>query len=284
MDALSNVYINSVEDMIDKLKTLNSIEVVLDMKVPVAGEQVPQVQIKSGNEALFKISGEFIENEMPQIPEEFVIIIKIDKFNPPPVGTSKREDFDPVVHMEIEPEGADEEEVKDAGEEEPEPEEVDEESKLLLKPTVPNIHKLWLRLTPTRNEFINLIAECFSEGMESLRTFERWSRHEDLVPYVQVLESWDDKVCDEWEPPDDNYLNCDEWLEDHPLFVNQRSIVSEQINEAFDKSEIYLEFLNPLVHQYWENQQIDYEMIKHERLKSAVDTIDMLLDRFLSQK
>ena len=151
-----------------------------------------------------------------------MITVRVDKFNPPPLGTSKREDFDPVVHMEIEQEGDDEEEeeAKAAGGEEPEPEEEDEETKYLYKPTVPNIHKLWLRLTPTRNEFINLIAECFSEGMESLRTFERWSRHEDLLPYVQVLESWDDKVCDEWEPPDDNYLNCDEWLEDHPLFVN----------------------------------------------------------------
>jgi hypothetical protein len=29
---------------------------------------------------------------------------------------------------------------------------------------------------------------------------------------VKVLESWDDKVCDEWDPPDDNNLNCDDWL------------------------------------------------------------------------
>jgi hypothetical protein len=35
---------------------------------------------------------------------------------------------------------------------------------------------------------------------------------------VKVLESWDDKVCDEWDPPDENNLNCDEWLMGNELF------------------------------------------------------------------
>jgi hypothetical protein len=98
-----------------------------------------------------------------------------------------------------------------------------------------------------------LIEESFSEGIESLKTFERWSRHGELLPYVQVLESWDDKVCDEWDPPDDTFLNCDEWLEDHPLFVNQRLYITDLINSAFDNSELFLEKLQPFLHQYWEN-------------------------------
>ena len=56
--------------------------------------------------------------------------------------------------------------------------------------------------------------------MDCLKNFERWSRHEELVKYVKVLESWDDKVCDEWEPPDDPQLNCDDWLHDNPIFIN----------------------------------------------------------------
>ena len=65
--------------------------------------------------------------------------------------------------------------------------------------------------------------------MDSLRTFERWSRHEDLLPYVRVLESWDDKVCDEWESPDDNYLNCDDWLQDEPMFTRQSDLIRDLI-------------------------------------------------------
>ena len=36
--------------------------------------------------------------------------------------------------------------------------------------------------------------------------------------YEAVLEDWDDRVCEEWEPPDQIYLNCDEWLLDNKLY------------------------------------------------------------------
>jgi hypothetical protein len=77
---------------------------------------------------------------------------------------------------------------------------------------VVNLNKIWLSIKPQRSEFSGVLIECFTEGLECLKHFERWSRHEDLLPYVKVLESWDDKVCDEWDPPDDNNLNCDDWL------------------------------------------------------------------------
>jgi len=82
---------------------------------------------------------------------------------------------------------------------------------------------------------VSLIQETFSEGLECLKHFERWSRHEDLLPYVNVLESWDDKVCDEWDPPDDNNLNCDEWLQENYYFQKQNDLVNEQMNLAFNK-------------------------------------------------
>lgn len=44
-----------------------------------------------------------------------------------------------------------------------------------LKPV--ELQKLWLRLEPTKNEFINQIENYFNEGKESLKSFERWSRH-----------------------------------------------------------------------------------------------------------
>jgi hypothetical protein len=51
---------------------------------------------------LFRVNVEFIEQEMPEIPNEFIHITKVNKFVPPPLGFSKKEDFDPVVHLEIE--------------------------------------------------------------------------------------------------------------------------------------------------------------------------------------
>ena len=73
--------------------------------------------------------------------------------------------------------------------------------------------------------------------MECLRTFERWARHEELLPYVRVLESWDDKVCEEWDPPDDNYLNCEDWLQDKEVYQNHKKELCESIEFAFSKAD-----------------------------------------------
>jgi len=34
-----------------------------------------------------------------------------------------------------------------------------------------------------------------------------------MTKYVTVLEEWDDMVGDDWEHPECNYLNPNEWLE-----------------------------------------------------------------------
>lgn len=87
-----------------------------------------------------------------------------------------------------------------------------------------------------------------------MKHFERWSRHEDLLPYVKVLESWDDKVCDEWDPPDDNNLNCDEWLIGNKLYEQQSLMVRELLTISFDKVSFFFRQLEPFLLAYWENK------------------------------
>ena len=41
--------------------------------------------------------------------------------------------------------------------------------------------------------------KCITEGLKSLQSFERWSRHDEMTPYASVLEEWDDMVGDDWE-------------------------------------------------------------------------------------
>jgi hypothetical protein len=46
----------------------------------------------------FKINGIFEEID---IPREFYVTDRIAKFEKPPIGESKDEDFDPTVHLEV---------------------------------------------------------------------------------------------------------------------------------------------------------------------------------------
>jgi hypothetical protein len=41
--------------------------------------------------------------------------------------------------------------------------------------------------------------KCITEGLRSLQSFERWSKHDEMTPYASVLEDWDDMVGDNWE-------------------------------------------------------------------------------------
>jgi len=48
--------------------------------------------------------------------------------------------------------------------------------------------------------------------MNSLQNFERWSKHDDLTKYANVLEEWDNMVGDNWDIPESNFLNPQAWI------------------------------------------------------------------------
>ena len=53
---------------------------------------------------------------------------------------------------------------------------------------------------------ISDITNCIIKGLESIQIFERWSKHDEMTAYVNVLEEWDYTVAEDWESPDSNYL------------------------------------------------------------------------------
>ena len=131
----------------------------------------------------------------------------IAAFEPPNLGHFFEEDFDPTVHMTISENKG--EKFAEGDESENEFLEVDDRVERIR---VEGITKIWLKSEPPKEDFIACLYNAFNEGLNVLKNFERWSRHDDLSPYVKVLESWDDKVCDNWESPEENHLNCEEWL------------------------------------------------------------------------
>lgn len=168
---------------------------------------------------------------------------------------------------------------------------------------VRDIHLVWLEVEPSRKQFTILLRECFDEGLECLKNYERWSRHEELKIYVNVLESWDDKVCeDEWESPDaNNKLDCEEWLKDHPAREEAEVKTTEYVQIAFDKVEAFFSQLQPYLHAVWENQRLgrlktDDEMMHHTppecpfqflqdpELNGATTIFPLMIERFKKQK
>lgn len=99
LDALSNIYIESVKDTIRKLKTLNEVNVDNELKSLKVDYNAPKKSNTAPKELpFFLVNGHFEETE---IPKDYYIYEKIETFEPPPLGSSTIEDFDPTVHLEI---------------------------------------------------------------------------------------------------------------------------------------------------------------------------------------
>ena len=85
-------------------------------------------------------------------------VIRILRFEPPPVGHSKDEDFDPVVHLEICDEVDENAAEEEAGGNLMDD---DDEGMYVDREKVKNIHKAWLSIQPQKIDFASLLNECF---------------------------------------------------------------------------------------------------------------------------
>src|SRR5690606_29373111 len=80
-----------------------------------------------------------------------------------------------------------------------------------------------------------------------------------------------------WDPPDDNYLDCDSWLEDEPIKTYQYSTIQSFMNKAFEKADKYISNFQPFLQKYHDNLNINFEVILHENLKNPQEVIPELL-------
>ena len=118
---------------------------------------------------------------------------------------------------------------------------------------IPNLSQLWLKLKPNQEVFYHDIITLISEGnykyvklmkgLNALQSFERWSRHDEMTPYVSVLEEWDDLVGDDWEQPLSNYLNPSDWLDKQP-YDEYSGVVKSIFDQAFRTTDQYLNQFN----------------------------------------
>jgi hypothetical protein len=144
LESLANIYLGSVDAMIKRLERLDQ---SCDIKLICEGDQSDSniTTAPRGLEPLFYVEVKLDERPISASQEASR---QIEEFILPPRGTSKVEDFDPIAHLVIEE--AVEEEV-DPNEEEEKPVEP------IIQRTVPGIDKLWLTMSPSKEDYVNVI-------------------------------------------------------------------------------------------------------------------------------
>ena len=216
-------------------------------------------------------------NDKKDIPKNHIQSVPIDEFKLPPGGTSLEEEFDLLAHIELEPEI---EEKKDEDEEEEEEEEKVEEDEQKFKSIVPQIQNFWLKMTPSEDDFIDEVVNSFEMGLDQIKVFERWGKHNELSPYSDALEEWDDIVGESWDEPDQLALDPFQWINENEFYTDKKEKVKESIESAFDKAKVFLTRFQPLLEVYWRNNQVDLNILVHERLKNPVDTLSHTIKLF----
>ena len=91
-------------------------------------------------------------------------------------------------------------------------------------------------MKPSANDYIQSVINCFSDGLECIKNFKRWSKHADLQPYADSLEEWDDIVGDKWEEPETLTLSPLSWIIDTPTFRSKQDRVTDVVTAAFSKA------------------------------------------------
>lgn len=120
---------------------------------------------------MFKVDVKFD----PSRPVHDVIQIEPEDFKLPPHGHSKDEDFDPTVHLELEPEKKEgEDETIENFEEADDNVSYDSDGNphpkkpKIFKLVAPALFRTWLFIAPDKKMILTKLQETLTDGLESL--------------------------------------------------------------------------------------------------------------------
>ncbi|KAL4487471.1 hypothetical protein ABPG72_006991 [Tetrahymena utriculariae] len=296
MESLSNIFKYSVAELENKLTCLVDEDFFYE-------QQKLKNNQNMNNDPLFLVE---INPGFEPIPDDATVIDPIKEFMPKPFGEDTEKQFNILHHVRLkEPKKKTEEqkasEVKQKrhkkqnqdGEEEDEEDDDDEEEEGVVpdenrtynRKIVPTITEKWIRISPDRETIISDILRCIAEGTNSIQAFERWSRHDDMTIYVSVLEEWDDMVGDDWEHPDTNYLNPQDWIDGGSPQDKFQKTFRELISSAFSRCDSFIkDSFHKYLIEYWENEQIDLNIFRNEKLLNPGESFNWTLKKLTDQK
>ena len=155
LEALTHIYIGSLEVMIERLDDLNDnadMEKIMTMQFD---DNTGAGTALRGHEPLFYTKVTLDDSEV--IPENEIVRVIIGDFLLPPRGKSEDHEFDLLTHIEIE-------KVKDemGSSDDEYGVEVGDVYVVKERITAPNIQKYWIKLLPNQDEFSRLVIQIFA--------------------------------------------------------------------------------------------------------------------------
>ena len=125
-----------------------------------------------------------------------------------------------------------------------------------------------------------MILKTFNEGLQAIKCFERWSKHTDLLLYSEALETWDDKVGDDFgeQSLESTSLDPDEWIQEASIYKTKIDDVNQLVKSAYDKAKLFVTRFQPLLEIYWRNKQFDINILVDVNLLNSVENLQNTLN------
>ena len=277
LEALSTIYIDSVAEMIERIRVLDDhgTSEMENIMVMEFDDNNTAAQAPRGRDPLFYTT--FILNDKQELPAHEVLEEEIEDFSLPPRGSSEPHEFDLLTHLEIKEIKEGEDEGSDAGDGDEDEDDAPPPKK--YRKVTPNIQDYWIKLVPDMDQFINALLKTFQEGLQSIKCFERWSKHSDLLKYSEALETWDDKVGDDWgdQNLESTALEPGTWITEHPIQKSHENEVRELVKSAYMKAKRFMTRFQPLLEIYWRNKQFDINILVNTDLVNSVESLQNTL-------
>ncbi len=259
--ALGDIYLDTVREVLCLLERL---DVNAKAEINVAHDILRKTATM---EPILQISVLFDPSK--EIPAGEVVNKEVKEFSE---KSSRPEEFDLACHVELMPE-------KD--EDNPT---APRTMKKYITQEVPKIVGLWLNLKPSKEAFVEVLCGCFRDGLKVVESFERWSKHDELTPYANALEQWDELVGGNWDEPENNSVDPKVYICDQEIFQSKESKIRTVISSAYEKGFLFLNEFKEYLHDYWANDRADFNLLLNDRVQRPVETLTSALKLFGIQK
>lgn len=75
-------------------------------------------------------------------------------------------------------------------------------------------------------------------------------------------------------------MNVDDWIAEISIVKNRSMMIKDYLDNSFKNIEQYMKNFNKYLEKVYDNENINYELLIHEKLKNASESISLILKRF----
>lgn len=155
-----------------------------------------------------------------------------------------------------------------------------EEEDAIKRRYITNLEKCWLDLVPNKGEFVNVVQNIFSQGLDCIQVIERWSKNTQFEPYVKGLEEWDEIIGEKWTKPESYYLNPSHWIKEHEVSQTFLKSVIEVFDSQFERIDRFQSEYRNMFNLFWRELNSDVSVLSNSRLKHQTQIFEWSLTFF----